>query len=424
MKKLVIVGGGFAGINLARALKNEPLEITLIDKNNYNFFPPLLYQVATGFLEPSNISYPFRKLFRKQRNFRFRMGQLLSVDTVQQQVVLDNGTVPYDYLVLSTGTVSNDFGNEQVRHRALHMKTIDDAINIRNYILQKAEEATLIEDMKVMQPYRTIVIAGGGPTGVEIAGMLAEMKNTVFEKDYPEFKNRQFRICLVDGAATLLTPMSEASQKYTLEVLQKMGVEVRLNVLVKDYVGDVVTLSDGSEIHTKILIWAAGVTSVAVEGIPTTAIGRGRRMIVDEFNLVQGTNNIYALGDTCIMTADPAFPQGHPQVAQVALQQGQHLAKNFKRMQKGQALLPFRYKDKGSMAIIGRMKATADLPKPKMNFTGFIAWMMWLLIHLFFLINYRNRITTMYNWTMAYFTKDQALRMIIRPGKNDTTQQK
>lgn len=424
MKKLVIVGGGFAGINLARALKNEPLEITLIDKNNYNFFPPLLYQVATGFLEPSNISYPFRKLFRKQRNFRFRMGQLLSVDTVQQQVVLDNGTVPYDYLVLSTGTVSNDFGNEQVRHRALHMKTIDDAINIRNYILQKAEEATLIEDMKVMQPYRTIVIAGGGPTGVEIAGMLAEMKNTVFEKDYPEFKNRQFRICLVDGAATLLTPMSEASQKYTLEVLQKMGVEVRLNVLVKDYVGDVVTLSDGSEIHTKILIWAAGVTSVTVEGIPTTAIGRGRRMIVDEFNLVQGTNNIYALGDTCIMTADPAFPQGHPQVAQVALQQGQHLAKNFKRMQKGQALLPFRYKDKGSMAIIGRMKATADLPKPKMNFTGFIAWMMWLLIHLFFLINYRNRITTMYNWTMAYFTKDQALRMIIRPGKNDTTQQK
>lgn len=419
MKKLVIVGGGFGGVNLARSLKNENIQITLVDKNNYNFFPPLLYQVATGFLEPSNISYPFRKLFRNQPNFRFRMGSLERIDADNSRIYLSNGILDYDYLVIATGTVSNDFGMEQIRQHALHMKTIDDAIHLRNYVLQTIEAATLISNVEDSIPYRTIVIAGGGPTGVEVAGMLAEMRTNIFRKDYPELTIGDGDIILVDGAPVLLAPMSEKAQQYTQETLTKMGVKVRLNVQVKNYEDDVVYFSDGSTTKTKVLIWAAGVTSSVFNGIPAEAIGRGRRMLVDATNLVKGTSNIYAIGDTCYMDEDPAFPNGHPQVAQVALQQGIHLAKNFKNKLHNHPQKPFRYHDKGSMAIIGRLKATADLPKPKMNFKGFLAWMMWLFIHLFFLISYRNRILTMYNWTMAYFTKDQALRMIIRPRPKD-----
>lgn len=417
MKKLVIIGGGFAGVNLAKALRKNPeWDITLVDKNNYNFFPPLLYQVATGFLEPSNISYPFRKLFTRQKNIRFRMGTLERIDAASNEVILSNGKLSYDYLVLATGTVSNDFGMNSIRRNALHMKTIDDAIEIRNTMLQRIEEATLIPDPEARNPYRTIVIAGGGPTGVEIAGMLAEMRKNVFHKDYPEFKGTATRICLIDAAPVLLTPMSTKAQKYTRETLTNMGVEVMLNVQVKDYENDKVMLSDGTVIETKLLVWAAGVTSVIFNGIPESSIDRGRRMRVNEFQLVEGTDNIYAIGDTCLMLSDPKFPQGHPQVAQVAMQQGKNLAYNLNRLSRNQPMQkPFRYFDKGSMAIIGRKKATADIPKPRWNLTGFAAWMMWLFIHLFFLISYRNRILTMYNWTVSYFTKDQALRMIIRP---------
>ncbi|HRN78950.1 MAG TPA: NAD(P)/FAD-dependent oxidoreductase [Ferruginibacter sp.] len=417
MKKLVIIGGGFAGVNLARALRKTPdVDITLVDKNNYNFFPPLLYQVATGFLEPSNISYPFRKLFTHQKNIRFRMGTLERIDANNNRVILSNGELDYDYLVLATGTVSNDFGMASIRKNALHMKTIDDAIEIRNTMLQRIEEATLIPDPEARNPYKTIVIAGGGPTGVEIAGMLAEMRKNVFHKDYPEFKGTAIRICLIDAAPVLLTPMSQKAQHYTRETLTKMGVEVMLNVQVKDYNNDKVMLSDGTVIETKILVWAAGVTSSIFNGIPESSIDRGRRMRVNPFQLVDGTTNIFAIGDTCLMLSDPKFPNGHPQVAQVALQQGKNLAHNLKAFFKNQPMKkPFRYYDKGSMAIIGRMKATADIPKPKWNMTGFAAWMMWLFIHLFFLISYRNRVLTMYNWTVSYFTKDQALRMIIRP---------
>lgn len=415
MKKLVIVGGGFAGVNLARRLEKENIQITLVDKNNYNFFPPLLYQVATGFLEPSNISYPFRKLFRNQPNFRFRMASLERIDVENSRVYLSNGTLDYDYLVLATGTKSNDFGMQQIRENALHMKTIDDAIHLRNYMLQTVEEAVLIQNDAESAAYKTIVIAGGGPTGVEVAGMLAEMRTNVFRKDYPELEVGQGDIVLVDGAPSLLTPMSPKAQKYTYDTLTKMGVKVNLNVQVKNYENDVVHFSDETTIKTKVLIWAAGVTSSVFEGIPKDSIGRGQRMIVDEHNLVKGTNNVYAVGDTCIMSSDAAFPDGHPQVAQVALQQGIMLAKNFKNKLHNHPLKPFKYNDKGSMAIIGRMKATVDTPKAKWNFKGFFAWMMWLIIHVFFLISYRNRILTMYNWTLAYFTKDQALRMIIRP---------
>ncbi len=415
-KRIVVIGGGFAGINLARQLSNKPgLEVLLVDKNNYNFFPPLLYQVATGFLEVSNISYPFRKLFHNKKNIRFRMGELQKILPDENKVVLSNGEVSYDYLVIATGTQSNFFGMENIEKQSLPMKTVDDAIEMRNTLLLKTEQATITTDADEKRKLSTIVIAGGGPTGVEVAGMLAEMRKDILEKDYPEFESRRVKIYLVDGAPVLLTPMSEKSQKYTLEALIKMGVEVKLNKQVKDYVNDTVIFADGETIETKLLFWTAGVTSMVFDGLPKDSYGRGRRLIVDEHNKVQGMKNIYAIGDTCIQTTDKDFPEGHPQLAQVAIQQGKNLAKNFISMEKGKPLQPFSYYDKGSMAIIGRNKAVAEIPKPNMKFTGWLAWAMWLFVHLFSLINYRNRIKTMYNWTAAYFTKDQTLRMIIRP---------
>ena len=415
-KQVVIIGGGFAGINLARKLTNVPdFYVILVDRNNYNFFPPLLYQVATGFLEVSNISYPFRKLFHYKKNIRFRMGELQKIVPAENKVILSTGELTYDYLVLATGTESNYFGMENIRKAALPMKTVNDAIDMRNYLLQKTEEATIATDETERKKLGTIVIAGGGPTGVEIAGMLAEMRSNILEKDYPELKGNNVVIYLVDGASTLLAPMSKETQKYTHDTLVKMGVKVLLNKQVKDYIDDIVIFADGETIQTKILLWTAGVTASVFDGLTKETYGRGRRMLVDEYNKVQGTQNIYAIGDTCLQTSDRKFPQGHPQLAQVAIQQGKNLAKNFKAMLKGKSLKPFSYHDKGSMAIIGRSKAAADIPKPKMRIKGFIAWIMWLFVHLFSLINYRNRIKTIYNWTVAYFTKDQSLRMIIRP---------
>lgn len=421
-KEIVIIGGGFGGINLARNLsKEENFHITLVDRNNYNFFPPLLYQVATGFLEPSNISYPFRKLFHGKKNTSFRMAELLKIIPEQNKVVLSTGELTYHYLVLATGTESNFFGMQNIRKHALPMKTVDDAIEMRNILLQTTEQATITTDGAEKKKLETIVIAGGGPTGVEVAGMLAEMRMNIFEKDYPELAGNQFRIVLVDGAPVLLTPMSEKSQKYTYETLSKMGVEIKLNKQVKDYVDDAVVFADGETIQTKLLLWTAGVTSKIFDGIPEQSYGRGRRLLVDEYNRVQGFQNIYAIGDTCLQTTDKNFPQGHPQLAQPAIQQGKNLAKNFKAMENQKPLTPFSYYDKGSMAIIGRNKAVAEIVKPKMIIKGWFAWAAWLFVHLFSLINYRNRIKTMYNWTAAYFTKDQSLRMIIRP--SDKTRQ-
>jgi NADH dehydrogenase len=416
-KELVIIGGGFAGINLAKQLTGfDGIHVTLVDKNNYNFFPPLLYQVATGFLEPSNISYPFRKLFHDKNNLSFRMGELQKIIPGENKVMLSTGGLVYDYLVLATGTESNFFGLENIRKAALPMKTVDDAIEMRNYLFQKMEEATIAPDEAEKKKLTTVVVAGGGPTGVEVAGMLAEMRRNILEKDYPELKVNKIMIYLVDSAASLLSPMSKASQQYAYEALVKLGVEVKLNKLVKDYVNDTVVLADGETIPTKILLWTAGVTSGIFDGIPKESYGRGRRLLVDEFNKVQGMQNIYAIGDTCLQTTDKHFPQGHPQLAQVAIQQGKNLAKNVKAILRGKPLTAFSYYDKGSMAIIGRSKAVADIPKPVVHINGFIAWAMWLFVHLYSLINYRNRIKTMYNWTTSYFTKDQSLRMIIRPG--------
>lgn len=420
-KKIVIIGGGFAGVNVAKYVcgnGHNNYQVILVDKNNYTFFPPLLYQVATGFLEASNISYPFRKMFQDKANLSFRMGELLKVMPQQNKVLLSTGELDYDYLVFATGTETNFFGMENVQKNAIPMKTVNDAIEMRNFLLQQMEEATITTQPEELQKLLTIVVAGGGPTGVEVSGMLAEMGASIVRKDYPELRGKRLnsQIYLVDGSEQLLSPMSVKSQQHTYEALKKLGVQIMLNTRVTNFADGKVELNNGVKIETRNLIWAAGVTAREFEGLPKEAYGRGKRLMVDEHNKLTGYDNIYAVGDTSIQTTDPAFPGGHPQVAQVALQQGKNLAKNLVRLQKNQPLKPFKYADRGSMAIIGRNKAVADLP-PKLHFKGFIAWFIWVFIHLISLVNYRNKVLTLYNWMIAYFTKDQALRMIIRPGK-------
>ena len=415
---IVIIGGGFAGINLAKALTNEKgITVTLVDKNNYNFFPPLIYQVATAFLEPSSISYPFRKFFAGKKNLQFRLGEFLKVIPTENKIILNNGELVYDQLVFATGAETSYFGMENVKKNAIPMKTLNDAINMRNTLLKNLEKAAICKDIRKRRKLLTIVVAGGGPTGVEVSGMFAEMRKSILIKEYPELETSASNIYLVDGGDALLSPMSVASQQDTLEAVTKLGVVVKLNTRVVDYKEDTVFFADGNTIQTKNLIWAAGITAREFEGIPAESYGRGKRMLTDAFNKVNGTTNIFAIGDTCLQLTDENFSQGHPQVAQVAIQQGLNLADNFKNLLQQKALKPFIYKDKGSMAIIGKNKAVVDLPKPNLHFKGFFAWMIWLFVHLMSLITYRNRINTFYHWMIAYFSKDQSLRMIIRPDK-------
>ena len=419
-KHIVVVGGGFAGINLAKSLGRNPnFKVTLVDKNNYNFFPPLVYQVATAFLEPSSISYPFRKLFAGKKNLFFRLGRLKQVKPEANTIVLDNGALNYDYLVFATGAETNFFGNENIRKHSIPMKTLSDAIAMRNVLLMRMEQASITEDQQEANRLLTMVIAGGGPTGVEISGMFAEMKKGILRKDYPELVGSNGLIYLVDGGKSVLSPMSEKSQTDTMEVLTRLGVKLIMSTHVNDFDGDTVTLSDGMEIHSKNLIWAAGVTAKVFDGLPADWYGRGKRLLVDEYCKVTGSENIYAIGDTALMLADPEYPSGHPQVAQAAIQQGKLLAQNFKDMVAGKAASPFKYKDRGSMAIIGSAKAVVDLPKPKIHMKGLIAWLVWLFIHLMSLITYRNRARTFWNWMVAYFSRDQSLRMIIKPPEEE-----
>jgi len=416
--QIVIIGGGFAGINLAKELANQKgIEVTLVDKNNYNFFPPLIYQVATAFLEPSSISYPFRKFFAGKKNLQFRLGELQKVIPAENKIILNNGELYYDHLVFATGAETNFFGMENVKKNAIPMKTLNDALEMRNTLLKNLEKAAITKDIRKRRTLLTIVIAGGGPTGVEVSGMFAEMRKNILLKEYPELETSASNIYLVDGGEALLSPMSLDSQKDTLEAITKLGVIVKLNTRVIDYKDDTVFFKDGKTIQTKNLIWAAGVTAREFEGIPAESYGRGKRMITDSFQKVKATDNIYAIGDTSIQFDDVNFPEGHPQLAQVAIQQGVNLAENFKLLLQNKALKPFKYNDKGSMAIIGKNKAVVDLPKPKAHFKGFLAWMIWLFVHLMSLITYRNRINTFYHWMIAYLSKDQSLRMIIRPDK-------
>jgi NADH dehydrogenase len=419
VKKVVIVGGGFAGINLIKHLcKDSRYQITLVDKNNYTFFPPLLYQVATAFIEPSNISYPFRRLFQKKTNLRFHMGTLVKVNPEQNNIETDTGLVAYDYLVLAMGTESNYFGMERVKANSLPMKSIDEALNLRNHLLLNMEEAVHTNDLKEKEKHLNIVICGGGPTGVELAGMLAELGRNIALKEYPEIKDLRSHLYLIDASKSLLSPMSEKSQNEATRVLKNLGVHVINNTAVKDYHDDIVVLSDGRTIPTKVLIWASGVIGREVPGLPAAVIGRGRRVLVDEFNKAQSSQNIFALGDLCLQTTDKNFPNGHPQLAQVAIQQGTKLAKNLIRAADNKPMEAFAYHDKGSMAIISKYKAVCDIPK-KTFFKGFGAWLVWLFIHIIPLIGFRNKMKLAFSWGWSFITNDPTLRLIIRPRKQD-----
>jgi NADH dehydrogenase len=413
-KKIVIVGGGFAGLNFAKQMfGNKYYQVTLVDKNNYNYFTPLLYQVATSFLDPSSISYPFRKLFRN-KGIQFRMAELLKVNPETQTLYLNDGEITYDHLVFAAGSKTNFFGNESVEKNATPLKGIDDALYMRNELIKTMEKAAIEKDPTERQRLLTIVVAGGGPTGVEVAGMLAEMKNFIMEKDYPELKGAGGKIYIADGMPYLLPAMSEKTHKETYEVMKTLGITVKLNTRVVSYNDGQVKFSNDEIIEAKTLIWAAGITAHRFEGIPETSLGAGGRMITNVYNQVIGLRNVYAIGDISIQETDPAYPKGHPQIAQPAIQQGRSLAKNLLAMAKNKPLKPFKYFDRGDMAIVGRHHAVADLLKHRLHLKGFLALFSWLFIHLISLVNYDNKIKTLYGWLVAYLTRDQALRMIFR----------
>ncbi len=418
-KRIVVVGGGFAGLNFAQHLYNsDRYHLILVDRNNYNYFTPLLYQVATSFLEPSSISYPFRKLFRG-KNIQFRLAEVENVDLATKTLQLDDGTLTYDYLVFACGAHTNFYGIESVRQNAISLKNIDDALVMRNELIKTMEKAALEKDPAERRRLLTFVIAGGGPTGVELAGMLAEMRDFIRTRDYPELKRTEGDIYLVDGGNALLAPMSEKTHQETYKIFEKLGVKVLLEKRVTDYKDGIVTFKSGETIEARTLIWAAGIIANTFEGIPKESLGPANRMITDAFGQVKGLQDVFAVGDISIQFADPAYPNGHPQLAQYAIQTGKNLARNFKLQAKGKPLKPFKYFDRGEMAVIGRNRAVADLLKHRLHFSGFLALMSWLFIHLVSLVNYNNKIKTFYNWAVAYLTRDNALRMIFRsPEKN------
>ncbi|SHF01170.1 NADH dehydrogenase [Arenibacter palladensis] len=414
-KSIIVVGGGFAGLELIKRIGNSPkYQTILVDANNYNFFPPLIYQVSTGFMEPSAISYPFRKILRNFKNVRFRLGSLLEVVPNENKVMLSNGELHYDILVMATGTESNYFGNKNIEKYSLPMKTISDALTLRNTILTRLDRATRHDDKEERKKLLTFVIAGAGPTGVELSGILAEMKTSILKKDYPELSESDLgKIYLIDGQSAVLNTMSKNSQSYTSSKLNELGVEIKLNCLVNDFKEDIVLLSDGTTIESKNLIWAAGVTAKAYNGFAMDSFGKGKRLKTNSFNLVNGYDNIYALGDCALVQGDIGYPEGHPQLAQPAIQQAKNLALNLERDKS--PWTPFNYKDKGSLAIIGRNKAVFDLPKERFFIKGFIAWLIWIFVHIMGLVNFKNRFRTLINWIGYYLYKDQYFRMIIKP---------
>ena len=412
--RVVIIGGGFAGVELAKSLRDCPVQIVLIDRQNFHTFQPLLYQVATAGIEPSSIIYPFRKIFDEQRNFYYRMADAVCVDTQKQTVETTIGYVSYDYLVIATGAVTNYYGNAEIESKAIAIKSIEDALALRNTILTNFEKALQIKDELQLNSLMDFVIVGGGPTGVEIAGALSELRKHVFPKDYPELNFVNMDIHLVQSGPQLLKGMSDEAARKAQTFLEKAGVKIWLNSRVKSFDGFNVQLDTGESLCTRTLIWAAGVTGKLLEGFDPSAIAKGSRLKVDETNRVNSYTNIFAIGDIAAMVT-PENPEGYPMMAQPALQQGQWLGKNLKRLFQKKELQPFRYNDQGSMATIGRNRAVADLQIfGKMYKTqGFKAWFIWMFIHLMSLIGFRNRLIVFINWMWSYFTYDTGIRLII-----------
>ena len=413
LKRVVIVGAGFGGLVLARKLsQRSDLQIVLIDKNNYHQFQPLFYQVAMAGLEPSSIAFPLRKIFQSKKNVHIRVTEVLRINPEMNVVETGLGAVEYDYLVLATGADTNFFGMKNMIENAMPMKSVSEALAIRNRMLQNFEEALSVETLEERLGLMNIVIVGGGPTGVEIAGTLAEMKRHILPKDYPELNFDSMQIYLYESSPEVLEVMSDEASAKAKQYLTDLGVNLRLGVRIADFDGKYAYTNTGDRLRTNNLIWAAGVKANGLEGIPTTVYGRGGRVKVNRFNQVEGFQNVFALGDLALMTEEK-YPNGHPQLAQPAMQQGELLAKNFERLLRGQEMKPFTYKDLGSMATIGRNLAVVDLPFWK--FQGFFAWMTWMFVHLISIVGVKNRLLIFINWLWNYVTYDQSLRLIIKP---------
>lgn len=413
-KRLIIVGSGFAGLTLGKKLKISEYQIVLLDRNNYHTFQPLLYQVATAGLEPDSVTYPIRKVFQHYQNFHFRIADVKSVDTNTKLIYTDHGELRYDYLVLATGAQTNFFGNKKIEDLSMSIKSIGEALDLRSLLLQNFEEALIAKTDWEKKELMNVVIVGGGPTGVELAGALAELKSCVLPSDYPDLDISQMKIVLVQGAPKLLPTMSEKASAKALEFLQSLGVEVWLNKVVKDY-DDHCIFTNYEKIPARTLIWSAGVMGQPVVGVGQ--INRENRVEVDEYFQVKGVEDVFSIGDVASMTTQ-RLPKGHPMMASVACQQGIFLAENLKRLSKGQEWKQYQHADKGSMATIGKNKAVADLPNFKTQ--GILAWYLWMFVHLFLLVGFRNRIVALIDWVWGYFTYDTGIRLIIRPFKRKT----
>ncbi|HMC02414.1 MAG TPA: NAD(P)/FAD-dependent oxidoreductase [Flavobacteriaceae bacterium] len=413
--RIVIIGGGFAGISLAKKLSKHEVQVVLLDKHNYHTFQPLLYQVSTGGLEPDSIAYPIRKILKDFSNCSFRLADVEEINTKKQKVKTNIGDIKYDYLVLATGSETNFFGNETIKENSMVMKTIPQSLNLRSLILENFEEALLTSDLNERIALMNFVIVGAGPTGVELAGALAEIKKGILPKDYPDLDTRLAQINLVQSGDRILKEMSKQASEKAEDFLEELGVNVWKNIMVTGYDGKMVTTNTDVTFETATLVWAAGVKGATIKGLDSDQfITRGNRIAVNEFSQVKGFTNIFAIGDVACMESD-TFPRGYPMMAQPAIQQGKQLGNNLANLIEGKPMEAFKYKDKGSMATVGRNKAVVDLKKFK--FQGVFAWFVWMFVHLFFLIGFRNRVVVFVNWVYNYIRFDREARLIIRPYK-------
>ncbi|MDR3696051.1 NAD(P)/FAD-dependent oxidoreductase [Mucilaginibacter sp.] len=415
--RIVIIGGGFGGLTLAKALKKAPVEVLMLDRHNYHTFQPLLYQVAMGSLEADSIGFPIRRIFIRQNNFSFNMADVEKINPESNTLTTNIGEIYYDYLVIATGSNTNFFGNKEIEHFAMPMKNIPEALNLRSLILQNLETALVTTDMREKFALMTFVVVGGGPTGVELCGALAEMKHLILMKDYHGLSKYDMRVYLVEGKDRLLAAMSPQASTKAKEFLEKDGVIIYNSAHVQSYDGFYLTIDNGKTIKTRNVLWAAGVKGEMPEGIPADTVSKGNRIYVDEINRVKGYENIFAIGDVAAMIS-AEFPNGHPGVAPAAIQQGNTLAKNLVHLVKGETTEQFRYFDKGSLATIGRNKAVADLGK--FHFHGFFAWIIWGLVHIISLVGFANKGVVLLRWAINYFTKNSDNRLIVRYFNTET----
>ncbi len=413
--RVIVIGGGFGGIALAKKLSKKDIQVVLLDKHNYHTFQPLLYQVSTGGLEPDSIAYPIRKVLQGYPNFYFRLAEVSRIDTALRKLETNIGDIQYDYLVIATGTETNYFGNKNIEEKGMAMKTIPQSLNLRSLILENFEQALLTDDLHERDALMNFVIVGGGPTGVELAGALAEIKKGILPKDYPDLDTRRAQINLVQGSDRILPAMSEIASSKAERFLEGLGVHVWKDIRVTDYDGKHVTTDTDISFEAATLVWAAGVKAVCIKGLDADdLLCRGNRLKVNRFHQVEGFQEIFAIGDVGQMETE-AFPHGHPMMAQPAIQQGENLGENLVKLVENKPMKPFVYRDKGSMATVGRNKAVVDLPKFK--FQGVFAWFVWMFVHLYFLIGFRNRVVVFINWVYNYIRFDREARLIIRPFK-------